>query len=112
MLAARADTTLMRLGDCRSDFLRTKDVAEVLGIKFKIVLRLIASKRLPAVKIGGAWIVPKKRLRALLEGLRDGCGSGQLQCGQVARARRAKYTHVQRQWERRAELLGLEQAEE
>lgn len=43
--------------------LTTEETAEALGVCRTTAYRLIVSKRLPAVRVGGLWRVPVESLR-------------------------------------------------
>lgn len=45
------------------DVINTSQAAKVLGVTPRRVLALIASGRLPAVKVGRDWIIPKAGLK-------------------------------------------------
>ena len=50
-----------------SDFLSTKEVAQLLHINEKMVYTLISGKGLPATKVTGKWLFPKELVEQWLE---------------------------------------------
>ncbi|MFR1166429.1 MAG: helix-turn-helix domain-containing protein [Adlercreutzia equolifaciens] len=54
------------------DLMTVSDVAEVLRQSGQTVRRLMASGRIPAVKIGSRWYTPKSRLVEFVEEGVDG----------------------------------------
>ena len=54
------------------DLMTASDVAEVLKQSGQTVRRLMASGRIPAVKIGSRWYTPKTRLGVFVEEGIDG----------------------------------------
>ena len=54
------------------DLMTASDVAEVLRQSGQTVRRLMASGRIPAVKIGSRWYTPKSRLVEFVEEGIDG----------------------------------------
>ena len=50
-----------------SDFLSTKEVAQLLHINEKMVYTLISEKGLPATKVTGKWLFPKELVEQWLE---------------------------------------------
>jgi excisionase family DNA binding protein len=49
------------------EYLTTREVAEVLKVDRKTALRYIKGGVVPAVKLGGRWLISKKRLEEVLE---------------------------------------------
>ncbi|HWQ96469.1 MAG TPA: helix-turn-helix domain-containing protein [Clostridia bacterium] len=50
------------------ELLTPEESATVLKIHVDSVRRLLRQKKLPGVKIGGGWRIPKAALRSMLEG--------------------------------------------
>ena len=48
--------------------LGVKDVAELLGVHYNTVKKMVQDGRLPAVKVGRAWRVRREAVQAMLEG--------------------------------------------
>lgn len=49
------------------DFLKTAEVASVLGVSSRMVTRLAERDEIPAIRIGSVWRFPRERLREYLE---------------------------------------------
>jgi len=49
------------------EFLDTKQVANILGLHYKTVARMLREGRLPASKIGKEWRVSRTDLEAFIE---------------------------------------------
>lgn len=49
------------------DFLKTAEVASVLGVSSRMVTRLAERGGVPAIKIGSVWRFPRERFREYLE---------------------------------------------
>jgi excisionase family DNA binding protein len=48
-----------------------QEVAHLLGLALGGTYTLIREGTIPAIKMGGRWVVPKKRFHAWLDGLED-----------------------------------------
>jgi excisionase family DNA binding protein len=48
-----------------------QEVAELLGLALSGTYTLIREGTIPALKVGGRWLVPKRRFHAWLDGLDD-----------------------------------------
>ena len=64
--------TVLRFGD-RAVY-TVKEVAELLSLSLGGTYQLVRDGTIPALKLGGRWVVPKKRFHAWLEGLTDDGG--------------------------------------
>lgn len=51
----------------KSKFLRTKDVAELLNVNEKMIYSLVSNKGLPATKVTGKWLFPRRQVEEWLE---------------------------------------------
>ena len=51
-----------------SPYLNTKEVASLLNLHVMTVYTLMRKKKLPAVKLGGKWLVHRDRMEAYLFG--------------------------------------------
>jgi excisionase family DNA binding protein len=45
------------------------EVADMLGLALSGTYTLIREGTIPAIKVGGRWVIPKKRFHAWLDGL-------------------------------------------
>jgi excisionase family DNA binding protein len=48
-----------------------QEVAALLGLALGGTYTLIREGTIPAIKVGGRWVVPKKRFHAWLDGIED-----------------------------------------
>ena len=48
-----------------------QEVAHLLGLALGGTYTLIREGTIPAIKVGGRWVVPKKRFHAWLDGIED-----------------------------------------
>jgi excisionase family DNA binding protein len=51
-----------------------KEVAELLSLSLGGTYQLVRDGTIPALKLGGRWVVPKKRFHTWLDGLTDDGG--------------------------------------
>ena len=52
----------------QKNFLSTKEVAELLDVNEKMIYTLVSEKGLPATKVTGKWLFPRRLVEQWLEG--------------------------------------------
>jgi len=63
------EAVFKKLKNCPHDFLKKREVTEILGFSERTFYRKIKSAELEATKVGGTWRVPKLGILAFLKKL-------------------------------------------
>ncbi len=68
MVARKDKTTLAMVGHKEKLTLTVEEAAELLGIGRSLAYEMVRTGKIPALRLGGKWLISRSRLKAMVDG--------------------------------------------